>query len=159
MFCNSGRDRLGRSGGAPCWRAAALELSRCRSLTSVQLWVWMETPTSFDVVGGSRSCGLPRTRAGCFQFRSGWSRARNSWNGPGRVSRAQDVLDKATAQKTVHEAEVAEGDCRFAQLQMEALKPVGEVLPQVSILQGQIIALIRERDAGCTMTDSEGQSK
>ena len=75
------------------------------------------------------------------------------------VSRAHYVLDKATAQKTVHEAEVAEGDCRFAQLQMEALKPVGEVLPQVSILQGQIIALIRERDAGCTMTDSEGQSK
>ena len=37
-----------------------------------------------------------------------------------RVSRAQDVIDKATAQKAVHEAEVAEGERRLAQVQVEA---------------------------------------
>ena len=31
VFFKSGQDRLGRCGGAPCWRAAVLELSRCRS--------------------------------------------------------------------------------------------------------------------------------
>ena len=75
-----------------------------------------------------------------------------------RVSRAQDVIDKATAQKAVHEAEVAEGERRLAQLQAEASQPVGEVLPQVSVLQGQIDALIRERDAGRAET-AEGRSK
>ena len=52
-----------------------------------------------------------------------------------RVSRAQDVINKATAQKAVHEAEVAEGERRLPQLQAEASQPVGEVLPQVSVLQ------------------------
>ena len=61
--------------------------------------------------------------------------------------RAQDVIDKATAQKKVHEGEVAEGERRLAQLQAEASKPA-ELPPQVSTLQGQIDALIRERDAG-----------
>ena len=40
------------------------------------------------------------------------------------MSRAQDVIDKATAQKRVHEAEVAEVERRLAQLQVEATKPV-----------------------------------
>ena len=52
-----------------------------------------------------------------------------------RVSRAQDVIDKATAQKAVHEAEETEGERRLAQLQAEASKPVGEGLPQVSALR------------------------
>ena len=43
VFFKSGQDRLGRCGGVPCWRAAVLELSRCRSLTGVLLWVWMVT--------------------------------------------------------------------------------------------------------------------
>ena len=43
VFCKSGQDRLGRCGGVPCWLAAVLELSRCRSLTGVLLWVWMVT--------------------------------------------------------------------------------------------------------------------
>ena len=31
-----------------------------------------------------KHCGLPGTRARCLPFQSGWSRARMSWNGPGR---------------------------------------------------------------------------
>ena len=63
------------------------------------------------------------------------------------VSRAQDVIDKATAQKRVHEAEVAEVERRLAQLQVEATKPVGEVPPQVSVLQGQIDSGTRRRSS------------
>ena len=63
-----------------------------------------------------------------------------------RVVRAQDVIDKATAQKKVHEEEVAEEERRLAQLQAEASK-ISEVPPQV-VLQGQIDALIRECE-GC----------
>ena len=50
------------------------------------------------------------------------------------------------------------GERRLAQLQAEASKPVGEVLPQVSALQGQIDALIQERDAGRAET-AETRSK
>ena len=75
-----------------------------------------------------------------------------------RVVRAQDVIDKATAQKKIHEEEVAEGERRLAQLQAEASKPV-EVHPQVSTLQSQIDALIRERDAGRSELESERRDK
>ena len=71
-----------------------------------------------------------------------------------RVVRAQDVIDKATAQKKLHEEEVVEGERRLAQLQAEASKPA-EVLPQVSELQRQIDALIRERDAVRTGLETE----
>ena len=74
-----------------------------------------------------------------------------------RVVRAQDVIDKATAQKKVHEEEVAEGE-RFAQLQADASK-ISEVPPQVSVMQGQIDALIRERDAGPSVLESETRDK
>ena len=70
--------------------------------------------------------------------------------------RAQDVID---AQKAAHEAEVAEGERRSASLQVEASGPVGKVLPQVSVLQGQIDALIRERDAGRAASESERQPR
>ena len=69
------------------------------------------------------------------------------------------MIDKATAQKAVHEAEVAERERRLTSLQGEASTPVGEVLPQVSVLQGQIDALIRERDAGRAVSESERQAK
>ena len=95
-------------------------------------------------------------RASCLPLWSGWSRA-SSWNGPGRECQEfKTSQDKATAQKAVHEAEVAEGERRVAQLEVEVSKPVGEVPPQVSILQGQIDALIRERDAGRAKT-TEGK--
>ena len=70
-----------------------------------------------------------------------------------RVVRAQDVIDKA-AQKNSHDEEVAEGGRRLAQLQAEV-----EVPPQVSVLQGRIDALIRERDAGRTVLESERRDK
>ena len=66
----------------------------------------------------------------------------------------QRVIDKATAQKRIHEKEVAEGERRLAQLQAEASKPA-EVPPQVSLLQSQIDVLIRERDAGRSELESE----
>ena len=67
------------------------------------------------------------------------------------------MIDKAIAQRK-HEEEVAEGEQRLAQPQAEASKPA-EVPPHVSILQSQIDALIRERDAGRSELKSERRDK
>ena len=66
------------------------------------------------------------------------------------------MIDKATAQKKIHEEEVAEGERRLAHLQAEKLV---EVLPQVSALQSQIDALIGERDAGRSELKSQRRDK
>ena len=66
-----------------------------------------------------------------------------------RVERAQAVVDRAQEQKALHEAEVVEGEARYAKLLAEAaivdVPPV--VSPQVTELQEQINALVLERDA------------
>ena len=64
-----------------------------------------------------------------------------------RVQRAQEVMDKALAQRIVHEEEVAEGERRLALLQAEAATPGPDPIPQVMQLQQQIDSLVRERDA------------
>ena len=56
-------------------------------------------------------------------------------------------MDKAFAQRIVHEEEVAEGDRRLALLQAEAAIPWPDPIPQVTQLQQQIDSLVRERDA------------
>ena len=66
-----------------------------------------------------------------------------------RVERAQAVVDRAREQKALYEAEVAEGEARYAKLLAEAAivdaPPV--VSPQVTELQERINALVLERDA------------
>ena len=65
------------------------------------------------------------------------------------MERAQAVVDRAREQEAVYEAEVAEGEARYAKLLVEAATvdapPV--VSPQVTELQERVNALVLERDA------------
>ena len=64
-----------------------------------------------------------------------------------RVQRAQEVMDKALAQRIVHEEEVAEVERRLALLQAEVATPGPDPIVQVTQLQQQTDSLVRERDA------------
>ena len=87
-----------------------------------------------------KHCGLPGTRAGCLQFRS----ARSSWYGPARgcrelrTSLTRPLREQFTRRRLLR-GSVAGGSVTAS----------WEVLPQVSVLQGQIDALIRERRRSC----------
>ena len=64
-----------------------------------------------------------------------------------RVARAEELIAKATEQKSAFVLEVQEAEERLQQLEAEAAKPAPPSVPTVTELQRRIEELVRERDA------------
>ena len=70
------------------------------------------------------------------------------------MERAQAVVDRAPEQKALYEAEVVEGEARYAKRRRGCCRCSSSCLSKVTELQERINALVLERDrSACSPSD------